>query len=131
MSVCASCGSPADPPPRPVLTVTRPAGSWQGKGNRTIGFVSDSGRFRIVWETRNEDSPGSGTFRLTVHSAVSGRPIQVIADQNGEGSGAVDFADDPRPYNFMVDSTNIEWSFTVEEVFVVDAREPSPAPSNR
>jgi hypothetical protein len=82
----------------------------------TIGFVSESGRFRVQWETRNEHSPSSGSFRLTVHSAVSGRPIQVIADHRGAGSGSARVDDDPRPYNFMIESANVDWSFSVEEV---------------
>lgn len=84
----------------------------------TLGDVmSDSGRFRITWTTRNEDPPGSGTFRLTVRSAVSGRPLEVVADHRGEGGGTVDFEDGPRIYDFIVDSTNVDWSFVVEEVF--------------
>jgi hypothetical protein len=110
-----ACDAPAPPPPQPV-TVTRPAGSWQGRGNSTIGFVSDSGRFRITWETRNEQPPRTGTFRLSVNSAVSGRPIQLIADHHGEGQGAASVDDDPRQYNFMVDSANVDWSVSVEEV---------------
>ncbi|MCA1586591.1 MAG: hypothetical protein LC791_18075 [Acidobacteria bacterium] len=103
------------------MRLTRPIGSWQGKGSRTIGVPSDSGRFRIAWQTRDEHPAGSGTFRLTVHSAVSGRPIQVVADHRGEGSGSAEFDDDPRPYNFMVDSAHVEWSLTVEEVVIVSA----------
>lgn len=98
----------------------RPAGSWQGTGSRTIGFVSESGRFRITWEARDEHPPAKGSFRLTVHSAVSGRPIEVVADQQGEGRGTADIADDPRPYNFMVESAGAEWSFSVEEIRVID-----------
>lgn len=120
-----ACESSSGPPPREVVTATRPVGSWQGRGNRTIGLVSDSGQFRISWQTRNEDPPRSGTFRLTVHSAVSGRPIQVVADHQGDGSGTADVADDPRPYHLMVDSANIEWSISVEEVVASYAKPPS------
>ena len=59
--------------------------------------------------------PG-GSFRLTVHSAVSGRPLQVIADHLGAGGATVDFADDPRPYNLMVDAAGVEWTISVEEI---------------
>jgi hypothetical protein len=111
----AACRSESATPSRQAITVMRPAGSWQGRGNRTIGFVSESGRFRVRWETRNEDPPTTGTFRLTVHSAVSGRPIQVIADHRGAGSGNAKVEDDPRPYNLMVDSTNVDWSLSIEE----------------
>ena len=105
--------------------MTRQVGSWEGRGNSTIGVVSDSGRFRIHWEARNEQPRGGGTFRLAVHSAVSGRPIQLITEQNGEGSGSADFQDDPRLYNLMIDSANLDWSVSVEET-VAAARPPAP-----
>jgi hypothetical protein len=123
----AACGG-SPTPERELVTIARPAGSWQGSGDSTIGFVSESGRFRIHWETRREDPPRSGTFRLTVHSAVSGRPMQVVADHRGEGSGDADFADDPRIYNFMVESANVEWSFSVEAISVSYATEPAARP---
>jgi hypothetical protein len=90
--------------------------SWEGTGDRTIGFVSESGVFRVNWKTRNERPAGSGMFRLTVRSAISGRPIRIIADQRGEGIGRVDFVDDPRLYEFIVESANVEWWFDAEEV---------------
>jgi hypothetical protein len=124
IAAIAGCGG-TESPSRQVVTVNRPAGTWQGTGNRTIGFVSESGRFDVSWETRNERPAGTGTFRLTVHSAVSGRPIQVLADQRGEGRGRASVADDPRPYNFMVESANIEWSFSVEETVGVERTKPS------
>jgi hypothetical protein len=112
----SSTGGPNE---RQMATVARQMGSWEGTGNKTVGFVSETGCFRINWKTRAEKAPGAGTFRLTVRSAISGRPIRVVADQQGEGAGTVDFADDPRMYDLMVDSTDIEWAFTVEEVFDV------------
>ncbi len=105
--------------------MTRPVGTWQGRGNQTIGFVSDSGRLRIGWQARNEKPASSGTFRLAVHSAVSGRPIQVVADHRGEGTGTVDFADDPRSYNLMIESANVDWSITVDEIVAGYAKTPS------
>ena len=108
-----ACGPSAPAAPQKRITQAKQAGSWEGTGNKTIGFVSESGVFRINWTTRNQRPAGSGRFRLTVRSAISGRPIRVVADQKGEGSGTVDFVDDPRMYDFMVDSSNVEWSFTV------------------
>ena len=67
------------------------------------------------WATKEGPTPG-GFFRLTVHSAVSGRPLQVIVDHQGAGGATVDFADDPRPYNLMVESAGVEWSIAVEEI---------------
>jgi hypothetical protein len=127
VGLAAACGSPPAHVSR-MVAVTRPAGSWQGRGSSTVGFVSDSGQFRISWETHNEQPAGTGTFRLTVHSAVSGRAMQVLAEQRGEGHGSGSFADDPRVYNFMVDSANVDWSFTVEEIVTVDANAPPQKP---
>ena len=125
-----ACSSPSAPPPE-VVTVSRPLGTWQGRGNHTIGLVSDSGRLRISWQTLREDPVQPGTFRLTVHSAVSGRPIQVVTDQRGVGRGTADFADDPRSYNLMVESANVDWSITVDEVSAAYASPPSSASPRR
>jgi hypothetical protein len=99
-----------------MVAVTRPLGTFNGRGDQTIGVVSESGRLHITWETRNEDPPGSGRFRLALHSGVSGRPIELITDERGAGKGTREVADDPRPYNLMVESANLDWSFSVEEI---------------
>ena len=112
--VASACREAPSPPPQ-IASVTRPLGSWNGQGSRTIGVVSESGRLRITWETTSAQPPGGGTFRLTVHSAVSGRPLQVVVDHKGEGKGTVNFDDDPRPYNLMVESQGLDWAFGVEE----------------
>ncbi len=127
MCLCA-CGWSSPAPERQLVTVARPAGSWEGSGDTTIGFVSDTGRFRIHWQTRRASTSASGMFRLTVHSAVSGRPIEVVVDHRGDGSGQTDFADDPRPYNFMVESADVEWSFSVDAITVVEAKQPAAKP---
>lgn len=96
--------------------MTRQLGTFTGRGDRTIGVVSESGWLRVTWETSNEDPVGSGTFRLALHSGVSGRPIELITDERGPGKGSRHVEDDPRPYNLMVESANLDWSFSVEEV---------------
>ena len=65
-------------------------------------------------------------FRLTVHSAVSGRPIELVADQRGSGDGTALFEDDPRLYNLLIESTHVDWSVTVDDLIVVDATPPVP-----
>lgn len=122
--VSASLGGCAPPPAEPpgTVAVVRSLGTFSGRGSQTVGIVSESGRLRIVWHTRNESPPGSGTFRLALHSGVSGRPIAVITDSRGEATGSRDVDDDPRPYNLLVDSANVDWSFTVEEVVAAPAR---------
>jgi hypothetical protein len=114
VALVSACKS--EPPPPQLESVTSLLGSWQGRGSTTIGFVSDSGRFRIRWTAKNENPPGSGRLHLTVHSAVSGRPLQEVLDYRGEGSGAVDFSDDPRSYNIMVESANVDWSIAVDGI---------------
>ncbi len=97
--------------------VTRELGLWKGKGSTTLGFVSESGSFRITWKAHNEDNARPGAFHLTLRSGISGRPMKVIADHRGAGGGSVEFGDDPRMYEFLVESTGMEWSIGVEETF--------------
>ena len=99
--------------PAPV----RELGSWTGKGNTTLGFVSESGSFRITWKARNQEDTRPGAFQLTLRSGISGRPMKVIADQKGTGSGSVEFGDDPRMYEFLVEASGMDWSITVDETF--------------
>jgi hypothetical protein len=115
-----ACASPPQPPPASIAAI-RQLGTWEGSGSRTIGFTSESGRLRVKWKTKSGPQAG-GSFRLTVHSAVSGRPLQVIADHQGPGGATVDFADDPRPYNLMVDSSGVHWSVSVEEIVAATPR---------
>ena len=114
--------------PRPIVPVTRTVGSWQGRGTTTVGDVpSETGRFRIYWQTANESPAGAGTFKLTLRSAISGRTIGIVADTKGMGSGTADFDDGPRTYDFLVESANVDWSFRVEETSGEFAARPGPA----
>jgi hypothetical protein len=102
--------------PQPIVAVTRVVGSWSGRGTRTVGDVpSDTGRFRITWQTANESPRGSGTFKLTLRSAISGRTIGVVTDTSGVGSGTAEYDEGPRTYDFLVESANVDWTFRVEE----------------
>lgn len=122
LAVVSACG-PAEPVKHPpAVAAYRPVGSWEGTGSQTLGDVSSEGSFRIRWQTRDEDPTGSGTFRLTIRSGVSGRPLEVAADVKGEGSGVFDFEDSPRVYDFLVESENVTWSFTVEDVVAAGPR---------
>lgn len=103
-------------PPKPIVAVTRVVGSWQGRGTATVGDVpSETGRFRISWQTSNESPAGAGRFKLTMRSAISGRTLGIVADHAGTGAGTVDYDEGPRTYDFLVESTNVDWSFRVEE----------------
>ena len=110
------------------MAVTREVGAWQGRGTQTVGDIpSETGRFHIVWETSNESPAGSGTFKLTMRSAISGRPLQLVADHKGVGTGTADYDEGPRTYDFLVESANLDWKFRVDETtgsYLPAARQP-------
>ena len=113
--LASACSSPPAEP-KQVVAVTRVVGSWSGHGTRTVGDVpSETGRFRIFWQTSNESPSGAGRFKLTLRSAISGRTIGIVADSKGTGSGTADFDEGPRTYDFLVESANLDWTFRVEE----------------
>jgi len=108
------CSQPSGP--QPIVSITRPVGSWQGRGTATVGDIpSETGRFRIVWETTNESPAGAGTFKLTLRSAISGRTLGIVTDHKGVGSGTAEYDEGPRTYDFLVESANVDWKFRVEE----------------
>jgi hypothetical protein len=118
--VIAAAGStgcrPHSSTPQQIVAVTRPVGSWQGHGTASVGDIpSETGRFLITWQTTNESPAGAGTFKLTMRSAISGRPLSVVVDHKGMGTGTANFDEGPRTYDFLVESTNVDWSFKVEE----------------
>lgn len=119
--ITTGCSTPTPSPPAGHVAITRPLGTFSGRGDHTIGVVSESGWLRVTWTTRNEDGAGNGRFRLALHSGVSGRPIELITDERGPGRGSREVTDDPRPYNFMVESANLDWSFSVEEIVAAPA----------
>src|SRR5688500_2398196 len=108
----AACSAPA-PQDAETVAVVRSLGTFSGRGSQTIGVVSESGRLLVSCQTPHEQPPGTGTFRLALHSGVSSRPIDVITDQRVVVRGTREVTDDPRPYNLMVASQNLHWTFTV------------------
>ena len=118
----AGCRARADRPPKPAerTVAWRRLGAWSGRGNlQTESFTSDTGALRVRWETTppaGEDaSAATGTFRLTAHSAISGRPLQEIVDHTGIASGVGYVQQDPHVFYVVVDSSQMNWTFTVEE----------------
>jgi len=92
----------------------RTIGSWSGRGNRqTESFTSDTGALRVRWAT----SPvgGTGAFRVTAHSAISGRLLEQVVDHRGAGSGVGYVNQDPHVFYLMVESDRVDWTFSVEE----------------
>lgn len=113
---CAACRAPAPSKPKPGTIGWRPIGTWSGHGDlQTESFNIDGGEWRVKWETKNETRPGAGGFRVTAHSAVSGRPIQLAVDHRGVGHGIGIVTEDPRLYHLVIESANVDWSIVVEE----------------
>jgi hypothetical protein len=111
----ASCGDAA-PDARTATVVWREIGSWSGRGpTQTEPFISNTGSLRLTWETRNEVAAGTGIFRVTVHSDVSGRPLVLAVDARGLGRDVTYVSEDPRSFFLGVESTNLDWTLTAHE----------------
>ena len=97
----------------------RPVESFSGHGNtQTQSFDIGSGQWRIKWETKNEMPPGTGTLQVTVHSAVSGRPLVLAVDHRGVGHDIAYVNEDPRLFHLVIESSNVDWSVAIEEAVV-------------
>jgi hypothetical protein len=98
------------------VVVWRNVGSWSGRGNRqTESFTSDTGALRVRWATSHEQPPGAGAFRMTAHSAISGRLLEQVVDQRGAGGGVAYVNQDPHVFYMLVESDHLDWTFSVEE----------------
>ena len=53
--------------------------------------------------------------RAVAHSAISGRLLQQVLDQNGAGNGTEYVQQDPNTFYLVVDASQLEWTVTVEE----------------
>jgi len=118
-----ACGPREKTPPPPATRAVawRQLGSWSGRGNtQTESFTSDTGTLRVRWEANAASATGptpasSGVFRLDAHSAISGRLLQQVVDQTGAGRGIGYVQQDPHTFYVVVESTQLNWQFTVEE----------------
>jgi hypothetical protein len=123
--MAVGCGSGFTAVQKSTVVEWRRVGSWSGRGIvQTETFTSDTGGFRVHWETRNETKPGSGTLKVVFRSGDSGRDIIDAVDTRGVGSGTVDVsAERPRWYYLGIESANLEWTVTVEEPIMGVARD--------
>jgi hypothetical protein len=127
--LASACGAP---PPQPVpkeVVIWKNLGTWSGRGNtQTESFLGLTGALRMHWQTKNETPKGTGTFRLILQSAISGRALQEPVDEKGLGEGTAYVAEDPRVFYISIESANLDWSFTVEEALFGSQPENSKAP---
>jgi hypothetical protein len=115
----AACHSRQKSGARQIRVGWQPVASFSGSGStQTESFNIDSGQWRIKWAATNERSPGAGMLRVTVHSAVSGRPMMVAVDHKGVGRAIAYINEDPRLYHLVVESREIDWSLAIEEAVV-------------
>jgi hypothetical protein len=114
--IAAGCRAPSPPPPQKEVVVWKEVGSWAGRGNiQTETFTSDTGGFRVRWETRNETRPGTGTLKVVFRSGDSGRPIIEAVDARGVGHDVEEVADNVRWYFLTIESANVDWTVHVDE----------------
>ena len=106
--------------PAPVAAATTKTawhalGTWSGRGDRqTDSFEVTTGALKLRWQAR-EVTPGGGRLRVSLHSAISGRPLQTVLDVRGGGGADVYFEDDPRVSYLVIESDQVDWQLTVEE----------------
>ncbi len=102
----------------PAFATWRPIASWSGHGNSQLEtFMLNGGRMRITWETRNERAPGTGHFKVRVHSADSGRVLAEPIDVRGAAHETTEVVDDHQRFYLSVESSGVDWTITVEEAF--------------
>jgi hypothetical protein len=107
--------TPAPQPPTRVIAWKR-LGSWSGRANlQTETFMSDTGSFRVHWETKNESPAGAGRLKVAFRSGDSGRVIIDAVDCRGLCSDTAYVGDQVRWYYLTIDAQDIELSVTVEE----------------
>jgi len=99
------------------MVVWRQLGSWSGRGDKqTETFTSDTGGFRVHWETKHEAAPNAGRLRVVFRSGDSGREIIEAIDARGAASGTEEVAAErPRWYYLTIESANVDWTVAVDE----------------
>lgn len=114
--MAAGCHTDPKPEAKAPTIGWRRITSFSGHGNsQTESFNIESGQWRIKWETSHETSPGKGVFVVTVHSAVSGRPLALAIDHRGLGHDTAYVNEDPRLFHLVVESSDLDWTITIEE----------------
>jgi hypothetical protein len=118
LALCAACesGAPAQEQAGAPAITWRALGTWSGRGSSQTGsFNVETGALRLRWETRNERASGAGRFRVSLHSAISGRPLQIIVDHTGIGADTTFLQDDPRVSYLVIESSDVDWTASLDE----------------
>ena len=118
--VWCACGESS---PQRVTEAQQPDEAWNtlrsysGSGDEQVeSFTSDTGALRIEWQAKPKTGATTpGTFRVALHSAISGRPLTVPIDHKGPGKGTAFVSEEPRVFFLDVRSQDLEWAVTVSE----------------
>jgi hypothetical protein len=128
----AAIGAACSPPP--VAEAARPAaeprwhqlGAWTGRGDRqTDSFDVTTGALQVRWNAR-ETTPGAGRLRVSLHSAISGRPLQTVLDVRGSGADEVYFEDEPRVSYLVVEASDVDWRIELFQAAPGGTAPPAP-----
>ena len=122
LSLLGACDPPR-PAEDPALvghpdasTLWHSLGEWSGRGSRqTESFDVRTGSLRLGWETTNESPPAGGRLSVTIHSAISGRPLESIVDARGLAADTVEFGVGPRVAYLRIESDGVDWHVTLQE----------------
>jgi hypothetical protein len=94
----------------------RELGAWSGDGSgQTESFDVTSGALRVRWDARAAGATGGVRLRVWLYSAISGRPLQLVVDQQGTGSGAAYAAEDPRVSYLVIEADRMAWTVRLDE----------------
>jgi hypothetical protein len=112
--------------PKPVFretTVWAKVGAWDSTAPlQTESFVSETGSFRVKWSAKNEgEAPGH--FKVTLHSAVSGRSLAPVLEHEGPGEGTAYVSEDPREFFLVIDAERTAWTVELHEAARAAIRE--------
>lgn len=122
-TACEAPPARAAQAPAPATT-WRTLGQWTGTGSRqTESFDVASGALRLQWSATVAAGVPAGATRLRVwlYSAISGRPLQLIAEADGPGAGTVHVADDPRVSYLLIEAEGVSWTATLDEASLSNA----------
>ena len=120
MPLLLGCNAEPDqaavPPASATTTTWHTLGTWSGHGDRqTESFDITSGALRVSWETSRDAPSARGAFRVELHSAISGRPLETVVDVEGPGADSVRVAASPRVAYLLIESADLDWTITLEE----------------
>jgi len=126
LSLSACEAPPARAAQAPAAATTwRTLGQWEGTGSRqTESFDVASGALRLHWEARavaTTTPAAQSRFRVWLYSAISGRPLQLVAEADGPGAGTAHVADDPRVSYLVIEAESVSWTATLDEASLSNA----------